>query len=71
MDGVKLQKSIEEMDMGVIVTENFTTDRHIDKITGERMNLLKRIRMAFSYLDEGMIKKLLIYMIRPRLEYVV
>ncbi len=70
MEGVKLKKSKEEVDLGVIVTENFTTDRHIDKITGERMNLLKRIRMAFSYLDEGMIKKLLISMIRPRLEYV-
>ncbi len=57
MDGVKLKKSKEEVDLGVTVTENVTPDRHIDKITGEMMNLLKRIRMAFSYLDEGMIKK--------------
>ncbi len=58
------------MDLGVTVTKNLTLERHIDKITGETMNLLKRVRMAFSYLDEGMIKKLLISMIRPRLEYV-
>ncbi len=68
MDGVKLKKSKEEVDLGVTVTENLTPDRHIDKIIGEMMNLLKRVRMAFSYLDEGMIKKLLIFMIRPRLE---
>ncbi len=57
VDGVKLHKSKEEVDLGVTVTENLTPDRHINKITGERINLLKRIKMAFSYLDEGMIKK--------------
>ncbi len=41
MDGVKLKKSKEEMDLEVTVTENLTTDRHIDKITGETMTLLK------------------------------
>ncbi len=41
MDGVKLQKSKEEMDLGVTVTVNLTPDIHIDKITGEMMNLLK------------------------------
>ncbi len=58
MDGVNLKK-LKEMDLGVTVTENLTPDRHINKITGERINLLKRIKMAFSYLDEGMIKKLI------------
>ncbi len=41
MDGVKLQKSKEEVDLGVTVTENLIPDRHIDKITGEMMNFLK------------------------------
>ncbi len=57
MDGVKLKKSKEEVNLGVTVTEKLTPDRHIDKITGETMNLLKRVKMAFLYLDEGMIKK--------------
>ncbi len=56
MDGVKLQKSKEKADLGVTVTENLTLDRHTDKIPGETMNLLKRVKMAFLYLDEGMIK---------------
>ncbi len=59
MDDVKLKKSKEEVDLGVTVAENLTLERHIDKITGETMNLLKRVKMAFSYLDEGMIKKLI------------
>ncbi len=54
---MKLKKSKEEVDLGVTVTENLTPDRHTDKITGETMNLLKRGRMSFSYLDEGMIKR--------------
>ncbi len=57
MDGVKLNKSKEEVDLGVTITENSTPDRHIDKISGETINLLKRVKMAFSYLDKEIIKK--------------
>ncbi len=39
MDDVKLQKSKEEIDLRVTVTKNLTPDKHIDKITGEKMNL--------------------------------
>ncbi len=56
MESVELKKSKEKVDLGVTVTENLTPDRHTDEITGETMNLLKRERMAFSYLEEGMIK---------------
>ncbi len=56
MENVRLKKSKEEMDLGVTVTVIFTMDRDNDKITGEMMNLLKGVRMAFSYLDEGMIE---------------
>ncbi len=41
MDGVKLKKSKKKVDLGVTVTENLTPDRHINKITGEMMKLLK------------------------------
>ena len=69
MEDVELVKSKEEVDLGVTVTESLTPDRHINKITGEAMNLLRRVRMAFSYLDTEMMKKLISSMIRPRLEY--
>ena len=66
---VELVKLKEEVDLGVTVTESLTPDRHINKITGEAMNLLRRVKMAFSYLDTEMMKKLISSMIRPRLEY--
>ena len=69
MGGVSLKKSGEEVDLGVTITESLTPDRHINRITGEVTSLLRRIKMAFSYLDADMMKKLIGSMIRPRLEY--
>ena len=69
MNNVQLDKSGEEIDLGVTITENLTPDRHINKITGEVTNLLRRIKMAFSYIDGDMMRKLITSMVRPRLEY--
>ena len=69
MGGVGLEKSREEVDLGVTITEGLTPGRHINRITGEVGNLLKRVRMAFMYLDVDMMKKLIVSLIRPRLEY--
>ena len=51
------------------VTEGLTPDRHIDRITGEVNNLLKRVRSAFAYLDVDMMRKFIVSLVRPRLEY--
>ena len=69
MEGVKLEKSSEEVDLGVTITQGLTPDRHISKITRKATNLLRRIKMAFTYLDKDMIRKMFITMIRPMLEY--
>ena len=69
LNNVQLEKSGEEVDLGVTITDDLTPDRHINKITGEVMSLLKRIKMAFSYMDVDMMRKLICSMIRPRLEY--
>ena len=69
MEGVKLGKLSEEVDLGVTITQGLTPDRHINKITGKATNLLRRIKMAFTYLDKDMIKKMFVTMIRPTLEY--
>ena len=39
------------------------------KITGDTYQLLRNIRIAFKYLDEEMINKLITSLIRPKLEY--
>ena len=64
-----IKKASEEKDLGVICDEDLSPEKHINKITGESMNLLKNIRTAFAYLDESMMKKIITTMIRPRLEY--
>ena len=71
IEGTTLKKSKEEVDLGVTITDDLTQDRHIDKITGEVMNMLRRIRMAFSYLDADMMRILISSLICPRLEYAV
>ena len=69
MGGEILKKSKEEVDLGVTFTENLTPDKHIDKITREVTDMLRRIKMAFSYIDVDMMKVLISALIRPRLEY--
>ena len=69
MSGASLEKSKEEVDLGVTVTERLTPEKHINRITGEVSNLLKRVKIAFMYFDVDMMKKLIVSLIRPRLEY--
>ena len=64
-----LEKTKEEVDLGVTITEKLTSDKHIDKITRELMNMLKRIKIAFSYMDMDMMRTLISSLIRPRMEY--
>lgn len=69
LNGERLSRSDEVKDLGVTVTGNFTPKRRISKITGETYNLLRRIRLAFAYMVEEMIREMIISLIRPRLEY--
>ncbi len=62
-------KKTGEKYLGVTVTDKLTFGKHINRITGEAYNLLRNIKVAFTYLDEQMVKKLITTMIRPRLEY--
>ena len=48
---------------------NLLPEKHINRIVGETYNLVRNIKVAFRYLDEEMIKKLIVTMIRPKLEY--
>ena len=46
-----------------------SSEKHISKITGDTYQLLRNIRMAFIYLDEEMINKLITSLIQPKLKY--
>lgn len=43
--------------------------KYLNKIKGETGNLLRNIRVAFAYLDEDMIRKIIVTLICPKLEY--
>ncbi|MPC76801.1 hypothetical protein E2C01_071233 [Portunus trituberculatus] len=40
-------------------------NKHINKIVGETYNLVRNIKIVFSYIDEDIVKKLLVSLIRP------
>ena len=70
----KLEENIisiakEEKDLGVVIQDNLSPDKHINKILGETFRLLRNIRMAFHFLDKDIMRKNITTMTRPKLEY--
>ena len=59
----------EEKDLGVTVQNNLSPEKHINKIFGKTYSMLQSIGLAFNYLDDNMMKKILTTLIRPQLEY--
>lgn len=64
-----INKRMEEKDLGVTISSSLSFEKHINKITGETYNILRNMKLAFNYIDEDMMKKLIVSIIRPRLEY--
>ena len=64
-----ITKSKEEKDLGVIIQDTLSPERHINGIFGSTYGLLTNIRVAFHYLDTIMMNKIITTMIRPKLEY--
>ena len=48
---------------------NLSPEKHINKITRETYQLLINIRTAFHYMDEDMMKKLIVTVLWSRMEY--
>ena len=69
MGGEQIIKSKEEKDLGVIIQDTMTPERHIGGIFGATYRMLTNIRLAFNYLDKDIMKKIITNMIRPKLEY--
>lgn len=69
MGGEVLQKAPEEKDLGVTIQDSLSPEKHINRITGTAYRMVINIRMAFHYMDEVMVKKLIESIIRPQLEY--
>ena len=60
----------EEKDLGVVIQDNLSTEKHLDRMFGDTFRMLRNIWMAFHFLDKDMMRKTITTMIRPKLEYV-
>ena len=64
-----ITKGREEKDLGVIIQDTLSPERHISGIFGSTYRMLSNIRIAFGYMDKDMMRKILTTMVHPRLEY--
>ncbi len=68
--GEKVIKEVtEEKDLGVIIQNDLSPEKHVNRTFGKTYKILQNIGLAFYYLDEGMMKKILATLTRPQLEY--
>ena len=58
----------EEKDLGVVMQDNLSLEKHKNRIFGDTFMMLRNIRMAFHFPDKDM-RKIITTMIRPKLEY--
>ena len=58
----------EYKDLGVVIQDNLSSEKHINRIFSDTFMMLRNIWMGFHFLDKDMIK-LITIMIRPKLEY--
>ena len=59
----------KEKDLGVMIQDNLSLEKHINRIFGDIFRMLTNIRMAFHFLDKDRMRKIITMMIRPKLEY--
>ena len=64
-----LEEVSEEKDLGVTIQSDLSPEKHINRIFGKTYSMLQSIGLAFHYLDENMIRRIITTLIRPQLEY--
>lgn len=64
-----ISKAEKEKDLGVIIQNNLSPEKHINKLVSGIYTMSGNMKVALNYLDENMLAKIIKSMIRPRLEY--
>ena len=59
----------KEKDIGVVINNKLKPEDHINQVTGKMYNLLTNMKIAFTYIDANMVRKIITTFIRPSLEY--
>jgi hypothetical protein len=69
INGVLLEESFEEKDLGIIINPELNWDKQIIKVCSQATQLSKQLSRCFKYKSVDVIKKLYTSLIRPKLEY--
>ena len=64
-----IPKTKEKKDLGILIQDDLSPEKHINKIVSTTYQLLTSIKMAFNYMDEDMMKRTIVAIICPRLKY--
>ena len=59
----------KKKDFGVVINNRLSPEEHIQEKVRNMHNLLANMRVAFTYIDEAMIKKIITSFIQHTLEY--
>ena len=65
----KIPTADKEKDLGVVINNKYHPDDHINQITNKMYHLLRNMKIAFTYIDADMVRKIITTYIRPGLEY--
>jgi hypothetical protein len=59
----------QEKDIGVLVAENLSFNKHIQNQVNKANSIMELIRRTYTYLDEQSFKYLFQALVRPHIEY--
>ena len=71
MNGINLDATLKEKDLGVLIDCNLDFGSHIKEIVGRANRMLGMIRVSFACLNMRMFLNLYMSLVRPLLEYCV
>ena len=66
---IELEQSDGEKDIGVLVAENLSFNKHIQNQVNKANSIMELIRRTYTYLDEQSFKYLFQALVRPHIEY--
>ena len=69
LQGMVLERSDSERDLGVLVMPDLSPEKHINAIVKSAYALLANIRISFRYIDKDIFKNIYVAYVRPKLEY--
>ena len=69
MNGIKLERSEAEQDLGVFIEQDLSFDKHISVKVNKANSIAGLIRRSFEYIDCDSFKLVFTTLVRPHLEY--